>query len=212
MPQFRGSIGFGKEFLNAGTHEFGLKMSSDIIDGVHWAVARGIADPKRLAIMGYSGGGYAALRAITTEPDLFRCAVDIVGPSDLKILFTTMPAGWGAVKARWTRRMGDVEHDEELNRALSPVYHADRIRVPLMVVQGANDVRVNIQNSDLIVAEARKHGVPVTYVVYTDEGHSFVRPENNLDFYGRVEEFLSKYLGGRAEPWRAVEGAMVEVR
>jgi len=108
--------------------------------------------------------------------------------------------------------MGDVEHDADLNRALSPVYHADRIRVPLMMVQGANDVRVNIRNSDLIVAEARKHGVPVIYVVYTDEGHGFVRPENNLDFYGRVEEFLSTYLGGRTEPWRAIEGARVEVR
>jgi dipeptidyl aminopeptidase/acylaminoacyl peptidase len=210
--EFRGSIGFGKKFLNAGTHQFGLAMEDDILDGVKWAVSKGIADPKRLAIYGASAGGYATLRAITEHPDMFRCAVDLVGPSDLKLLFSTMPAGWGAVKARWVRRMGDVEHDEALDRKLSPLFHADAIRSPILIGQGANDPRVNIENSNRIVAAARARGVEVTYVVYPDEGHGFARPENNIDFYGRMEEFLAKHLGGRAEPLKKVAGSTGEVR
>ncbi len=210
--EFRGSIGFGKKFLNAGTHQFGLAMEDDILDGVRWCVAKGIADPKRLAIYGASAGGYATLRAITEHPDMFRCAVDLVGPSDLKLLFTTMPAGWGAVKSRWVRRMGDVGHDEELNRRLSPLFHAEAIRSALLIGQGANDPRVNIENSSRIVAAARGHGVEVTYVVYPDEGHGFARPENNIDFFGRMEAFLAKHLGGRAEPLAKIEGATAELR
>ena len=209
---FRGSTGFGKKFLNAGNHQFGVGMQDDIHDGVRWAIREGIADPKRIGIIGASGGGYAALRGITTEPELFACAVDLVGPTDLKILFESMPAYWGAVKTRWVRRMGDVEHDPELNRRLSPLYHVDRIRVPVLIGQGANDPRVNIKNSDLVVDALRKRGLTVTYVVYPDEGHGFARPENNLDFFGRAEEFLAKYLGGRAEPWKKVEGSTAELR
>lgn len=210
--EFRGSIGFGKKFLNLGNHEFGLKMEDDSIDGARWAVAQGIADPARLAVMGGSAGGYASLRAITQHPAMFAAAVDIVGPSDLSLLFSTMPAGWGAVKTRWIRRMGDVEHDTELNRKLSPLFHVDVIRTPLLIGQGANDPRVNIENSNRIVAALREKKIPVTYIVYPDEGHGFVRPENNLDFNGRVEEFLAKYLGGRAEPWKKIEGATAQVR
>jgi dipeptidyl aminopeptidase/acylaminoacyl peptidase len=208
---FRGSTGFGKRFFNAGNHEFGLAMQEDLNDAVRWAIGKQIADPKRVAIMGISGGGYAALRGVSTT-DLFRCAVDIVGPSDLKLLFSTMPSWWAPVKARWVRRMGDVEHDDELNRRLSPLYHVDRIGVPVLVGQGANDPRVNIKNSDLVVAALRGRNVPVTYVVYSDEGHGFARPENNLDFFGRVEEFLATYLGGRAEPWKKIAGSTADLR
>ncbi len=209
---FRGSTGFGKKFLNAGNHQIGLGMQEDLHDGVRWAIKEGIADPKRLGVMGGSMGGYATLRAISTEPDMFACAVDIVGPSDLSILFTSMPSYWAPVKVRWTRRMGDVEHDAALNRKLSPLYSAERIRTPLLVGQGANDPRVNIKNSDLIVAALRERKVPVTYIVYPDEGHGFARPENSLDFFGRVEEFLAKHLGGRAEPWKKMEGSSAELR
>jgi dipeptidyl aminopeptidase/acylaminoacyl peptidase len=209
---FRGSTGFGKEFLNAGNHQFGLGMEDDMIDGVKWAIQQGIADPKRVAIMGASAGGYATLRGLSRFPDTFRCGVDLVGPSDLKILFSSMPAGWGAVKTRWIRRIGDVEHDEELNRSLSPVYHAEQIRVPMLIGQGANDPRVNIKNSDVIVAALRKRNIPVTYIVYPDEGHGFARPENNLDFFGRAENFLAQCLGGAAEPWVKVPGSTGEVR
>src|SRR5262249_1138801 len=138
--------------------------------------------------------------------------VDVVGPSDVKLLFSTMPSWWAPVKMRWVRRMGDVEHDEELNRRLSPLYHVDGIKVPVLVGQGANDPRVNIKNSDLIVAALRERKVPVTYIVYPDEGHGFGRPENSLDFTGRVEEFLGQCLGGSAEPWTKVEGSTAEVR
>jgi dipeptidyl aminopeptidase/acylaminoacyl peptidase len=209
---FRGSTGLGKRFLNAGNHEFGLGMQEDLMDGVRWAIREGTADPKRIGVLGGSAGGYATLRAITEAPEVFASAVDLVGPSDLKVLFSSMPAYWGPVKARWIRRIGDVEADDALNRRLSPLYHADRIRAPLLVGQGAHDPRVNIANSDLIVKAARAHGVPVTYIVYPDEGHGFARPENNLDFFGRVEEFLAKSLGGRAEPWTQIPGATAEVR
>lgn len=208
---FRGSTGFGKKFLNAGNNQFGLGMQEDLHDGVRWAIREGIADPRRIGIMGASGGGYAALRGVSTS-DLFACAVDLVGPTDLKVLFASMPSEWGAVKTRWVRRMGDVEHDEELNRRLSPLYHVDRIRVPILIGQGANDPRVNIKNSDLVVEALRKRGSTVIYIVFPDEGHGFARPENNLDFFGRAEEFLGRYLGGRSEPWTKVAGSTAEVR
>jgi dipeptidyl aminopeptidase/acylaminoacyl peptidase len=210
--EFRGSTGFGREFLNLGNHEFGLKMEDDSIDGARWAVAEGIADPKRLGIMGASAGGYATLRAITEHPDMFVAAVDLVGPTDVSLLFSTMPAGWGAVKNRWIRRIGDVEHDPELNRRLSPLFHVEKIRTPLLIGQGANDPRVNIENSNRMVAALRAKKLSVDYVVYPDEGHGFQRPENNLDFFGRAEEFLAKHLGGRAEPWKKIEGSTAEVR
>ena len=210
--EFRGSTGFGQKFLNLGNHEFGLKMEDDSIDGARWAVAQGIADPKRLAIMGISGGGYATVRAISEHPEMFVAAIDLVGPTDLSLLLSTMPPGWGAVKNRWIRRLGDVEHDAELNRKLSPLYHVDTIRTPLLIGQGANDPRVNIENSNRIVAALREKKTPVTYVVYPDEGHGFARPENNLDFFGRADEFLGKQLGGRVEPWKKIEGATAEIR
>ncbi|HWC65268.1 MAG TPA: S9 family peptidase, partial [Thermoanaerobaculia bacterium] len=210
--EFRGSTGFGKKFLNLGNHEFGLKMEDDSIDGARWAIAKGIADPKRLGIMGASGGGYATLRAITELPDMFAAAVDLVGPTDVSRLFSTMPAGWGAVKNRWIRRIGDVEHDPELNRKISPLYHVEAIRTPLLIGQGVNDPRVNIENANRIVAALRAKKIPVDYVVYPDEGHGFQRPENNLDFFGRAEEFLGRYLHGRAEPWKKIEGSTAEVR
>jgi dipeptidyl aminopeptidase/acylaminoacyl peptidase len=209
---FRGSTGFGKGFLNAGNHQIGLEMEDDMIDAARWTISQGIADAKRIAILGASAGGYATLRGVSRYPDLFRCGVDLFGPSDLKMLFSSMPAGWGAVKTRWVRRMGDVEHDEKLNHMLSPLYHVDQIRVPLLIGQGTNDPRVNIKNSDVIVEALRKKNIPVTYIVYSDEGHGFARPENNLDFFGRVEEFLAKYLNGRTEPWVKVPGSTAEIR
>jgi len=209
---FRGSTGFGTTFLNAGNHQFGLGMEDDMIDAVKWAIGQRIADPKRIGILGASAGGYATLRGVSRYPDLFRCGVDLVGPSDVKILFSSMPAGWGAVKTRWVRRIGDVEHDEQLNRELSPLYHVGQIRVPMLIGQGANDPRVNIKNSDLIVEALRKKNVPVTYIVYPDEGHGFARPANNLDFFGRAEDFLEQCLGGRAEHWAKVPSSTAEVR
>ncbi len=209
---YRGSTGFGSAFLNASNHEWGLKTQDDITDAVLWAIKEGIADPRRIAILGGSGGGYAALRGVTTTPDLYVCAVDIVGPSDLKTLLGSMSTWRHASKAGWIRRVGDVEHDETLNRRLSPLYDADKVKVPVLIEQGANDPRVSEKNSAMMVAALRARNIPVTYVVYPDEGHGFNRPENSIDSIARIDVFLEKYLGGRAEPFDKVIGSSAELR
>jgi dipeptidyl aminopeptidase/acylaminoacyl peptidase len=210
---FRCSTGFGKKFLNAGNLQFGPgAVLRDLGDALAWAVAEGIADPRRVAVMGGSFGGYATLTEIALHPERYACAVDLVGPSNLRTLFQSMPDYWRPVKERWARRMGDVEHDDALNERLSPLFHAGAIRAPLLIAHGANDPRVKLSESERIVKELRGRGRPVTFVVYPDEGHGFARPENNLDFFGRVEEFLAKHLGGRAEPWQKVSGSTAEVR
>jgi len=209
---FRGSTGFGKRFLNAGNHQFGLAMQDDIEDAVRWAIDKGTADSKRVAIMGYSAGGYATLRGLTRTPALYACGVDIVGPADLGTLLSSFAPWMKAVKTRWIRRLGDVENDAELRRQLSPLYDADKIQVPLLIGQGEQDPRVSIAQSDAMVAALRSHHVDVKYLVYPDEGHGFSRPENNLDFVGHVEEFLGTCLHGNIEPWRAVSGSSAQVR
>ena len=209
---YRGSTGYGLRFFNAGTNEWGRGTQEDLFDAAQWAIEQGIADPKRIAAMGWSGGGFATLLALEMRPDLFACGVDGVGPADLATLLRSFPSYWSNIMTRWRRRGGDFDHNERLNREVSPLYRVDKIRAPLLIGQGQNDPRVTIANSDAMVAALRKAKREVTYVVYPDEGHGFARPENNLDFYGRVEEFLAKHLGGRAEPWKKVTGATAEVR
>jgi len=209
---YRGSTGFGLKFFNAGTNQWGRGTQEDLFDAAKWAIDQGIADSKRIAAMGWSGGGFATLLALEMRPDLFACGVDGVGPADLATLFRSFPSYWSNIMPRWRRRGGDFDHDEALNRKVSPLYYVDKIRAPLLIGQGQNDPRVTIANSDAMVAALRKAKREVTYVVYPDEGHGFARPENNLDFYGRVEEFLAKHLGGRAEPWKKIEGATAELR
>ena len=209
---FRASAGFGKAFLNAGNKEWGAKMQDDLTDAVKWAVDKGYADPKKVAIYGGSYGGYATLAGLVFTPDLYACGVDIVGPSNLKTLMESIPPYWGPLKSQFVRRIGDVETDEAYNEKISPLFHADKIRVPLIIAQGANDPRVNIREADQMVAALRARKIPVTYVVYTDEGHGFARPDNRLDFYGRVDEFLAKNLGGRSEAWKEIKGSSAEVR
>ena len=209
---YRGSTGFGIGFFNAGTSEWGRGTQQDLFDAAQWTIDRGIADPKRIAAMGWSGGGFATLLALEMKPDLFACGVDGVGPADLATLFRSFPSYWSNIMTRWRRRGGDFDHDETLNREVSPQYHVDKIRAPLLSGQGQNDPRVTIANTDGIVKALRAAKREVSYVVYPDEGHGFERPENNMDFYGRVEEFLAKHLNGRAEPWTEVPGATAEVR
>jgi dipeptidyl aminopeptidase/acylaminoacyl peptidase len=209
---YRGSTGFGLKFLNAGTNEWGRGTQEDLFDAVQWAISEGIADPKRIAAMGWSGGGFATLLALEMRPEMFACGVDGVGPAELATLYRSFPSYWSNITHRWRRRGGDFDHNEQLNREVSPLYHVDKIRAPLLIGQGKNDPRVTIANSDAMVAALRKAKREVTYIVYPDEGHGFARPENNLDFYGRVEEFLAKHLGGRTEPWKKIEGATAEVR
>jgi dipeptidyl aminopeptidase/acylaminoacyl peptidase len=209
---YRGSTGFGLKYLNASTHEWGRGTQQDLYDAVRWAVARGIADPKRVAAFGWSGGGYATLCALWQQPELFACGVDGVGPADLATLFRSFPTYWNGILARWRHRVGDVEHDDALNRERSPLYHVDAIRDPLLIAQGRNDPRVSIANADAMVQALRAAKREVTYVVYPDEGHGFARPENAIDFYGRAEEFLARHLGGRCEPWSAQPGATADLR
>ena len=210
---FRGSTGFGKKFLNAGIGQLGVgAMQHDLSDAVAWAVKSGIADPKRVAIYGGSYGGYAALAGLAFTPELYACGVDVCGVSNWATFLQVIPDFWKPIKTRWQRRLGVRENDEEANRRCSPAFHADSMRSPLLIVHGKNDVRVKISESEQIVKVMRGRNLPVTFVVYSDEGHGISRTDTLLDFYGRMEEFLAKYLGGRSEPWEKVEGASVELR
>lgn len=199
---FRGSTGFGKAFLNAANKQWGLKMHDDLIDAVQWAIDQGIAVADRIAIMGGSYGGYATLAGLTFTPEVFACGVDIVGPSNLETLLETIPPYWAPLVKTFHERMGDpsTEEGRELLRAASPLYKADRIVRPLLIAQGANDPRVKQSESDQIVGAMKAAGIPVTYVLYPDEGHGFARPENSIAFYAIAENFLAECIGGRAEP------------
>ena len=199
-------------YMNAANGKIGTLTDEDLTDGVAWAVKQGIADPKRIAIMGGSFGGYSVLRALSLHPDLYACGVDVVGPADLATLMNSIPDYWKPVKKRWLQRIGDVTTNQALNEKLSPLYHAADIHAPLLIGHGKFDPRVKLAQSEKIVETIRKNGGQVTFVVYSDEGHGFARPENNLDFDGRTEEFLHGCLGGRLEPWEKVPGSTAEVK
>lgn len=196
---FRGSTGYGKEFLNAGDREWGAKMHDDLVDAVGWAVGEGIADPERVAIYGGSYGGYAALVGATFTPDLFRCAVDIVGPSSLITLIESIPPYWKPLIAIFTERVGNPATDREFLKGRSPLFKVDEIKIPMLIAQGANDPRVKQAEAEQIVAAMREKGIDHEYLLFPDEGHGFARPENRLKFYAAAEGFLAKHLGGRAE-------------
>ncbi|WP_171095995.1 S9 family peptidase [Usitatibacter rugosus] len=202
MMNFRASTGYGKQWLNAGDRQWGLKMHDDLLDATEWAVKQGYVDPKKVAIMGGSYGGYAVLAGLTVTPDYFACGVDIVGPSNLRTLLKAIPPYWTTIRATFNKRMGNIDDpkDEALLREASPLFKADRIKKPLLIGQGANDPRVNKAESEQIVEAIEKNKGSVTYVVYSDEGHGFARPENRIDFNARSEAFLAQCLGGRSEP------------
>ncbi len=196
---FRGSVGFGKTFLNAGNKQWGRKMQDDLTDATRWLIEQGIADPQRVGIMGGSYGGYATLAGLTFTPDLYAAGVDMVGPSNLFTLLESIPPYWKPMVALFHTRMGHPEHDADLLRAVSPLFHVENIRAPLLIGQGANDPRVKRTESLQIVEALRRAGKAVEYVEYPDEGHGFFKPENRLDFFRRAERFLAQHLGGRAE-------------
>jgi len=196
---FRGSSGYGKAFLNAGDREWGNKMQNDISDAVAHAISRGWSDPDKIAIVGGSYGGYAALAGAAFTPDLFCCAVDIVGPSNLITLIETIPPYWAPLIAQFHRRVGDPATDQEFLWSRSPLSVAEQIRIPLLIAQGANDPRVKQAESEQIVAALEKAGIEHAYMLFPDEGHGFAKPENRLTFYAAADKFLSRYLGGRAE-------------
>jgi dipeptidyl aminopeptidase/acylaminoacyl peptidase len=209
---FRGSAGFGKAFLAAGNREWGRKMQRDLTDAVRWAVARGTADPRRVAIMGSSYGGYAALAGVTFTPKRYAAAVDLVGPSNLETLLASIPPYWKPLRAIFRVRVGDRVRDRRLLYQRSPLHFAHRIRTPLLIFQGRNDPRVKPAESEQIVRAIRRRGGQVGYVVYPDEGHGLRRAANRLDFAGRVEAFLGRHLGGRVEPYVLQAGTSAEVR
>jgi dipeptidyl aminopeptidase/acylaminoacyl peptidase len=199
---FRASTGYGKKFLNAGNKQWGLTMHDDLLDAVDWAVKHGVTTPDKVAIMGGSYGGYAALAGAAFTPKTFACAVDIVGPSNLETLLATIPPYWEAGRKQMYSRMGDPSTDEgkAVLRAASPLYKADQIQRPLLIGQGANDPRVKQAESDQIVQAMQAKQIPVTYVLYPDEGHGFAKPTNRIGFNAIAESFLGQCLGGRVEP------------
>jgi dipeptidyl aminopeptidase/acylaminoacyl peptidase len=201
-PNFRASTGFGKKFISAGDLQWGTKMHDDLLDAADWAVKSGVTTSDKVAIMGGSYGGYATLAGLAFTPDKFACGVDIVGPSNLNTLLKTIPPYWEAGKVQFYKRMGDPNTPEgqALLRERSPLFKADQIKRPLLIGQGANDPRVNVAESEQIVEAMKAKGIPVTYVVFPDEGHGFARPQNNIAFSAVAENFLAKCLGGRAEP------------
>ncbi len=203
---FRGSTGFGKKFLNAGNKEWAGKMHDDLIDAVDWAIKEKIADPAKVAIMGGSYGGYATLVGLTFTPDKFACGIDIVGPSNLVTLLKTIPPYWAPTVQMFKDRVGDhlTPEGRKLLEARSPLSFVDRIKKPLLIGQGANDPRVKQAEADQIVQAMQAKKIPVTYVLFPDEGHGFARPESNLAFNAIVEAFLARQLGGRYE---AIEDA-----
>ena len=191
---YRGSIGYGRRFWELSFKQWGRSMQDDITDGVNWLIAEGIADPDRVAIYGGSYGGYAALAGVTFTPDLYACAIDYVGVSNLFTFMKTIPPYWKPYLQMMYEMVGDPEKDQELMRAASPVFHIDKIKAPLLVIQGANDPRVNIDESDQIVRALRTRGVEVVYLVKYDEGHGFQNEENRFEVYKAMLGFLCKYL------------------
>ncbi len=199
---FRGSTGFGKAFTNAGNKKWRTAMQDDLADALGWAVASGITTTDKAAIMGGSYGGYAVLANLAFHPERFACGVDIVGPSNLETLLKTIPPYWAPIVRQFHDRMGNPNTPEGLAalKEMSPLYSADKISKPLLIGQGANDPRVNKAESDQIVAAMEKANIPVTYVLFPDEGHGFAKPANNIAFNAVAENFLAPCLGGRAEP------------
>lgn len=199
---YRSSTGFGKAFVNAGDREWGGRVQQDLTDSVLWAIEHRIADASRVAIMGGSFGGYAAQCGLAFTPELYACGVSLVGPSDLTTLLESIPAYWVPLRSLFTRRVGDISTPEgrEALLARSPLSRASGIRRPLLLIHGANDPRVRLSESQRMAVTLDRNGVPATLVVFPDEGHGLVRPENSLAFVALAEAFLARHLGGRYQP------------
>jgi len=199
---FRASTGFGKSFVNAGNREWGAKMHDDLLDALEWAIAKKITTPDKIAIYGGSYGGYATLVGLTFTPDVFACGVDIVGPSNLDTLLASIPPYWKSFYEELASRVGDprTADGKKLLADRSPLTHVAAIKKPLLIAQGANDPRVKQAEADQIVKAMKDKNLPVTYVLYPEEGHGFARPTNRTSFYAIAEGFLSQCLGGRYEP------------
>ncbi len=211
---YRGSTGFGKEFINAANGEWGGRMHDDLVDAVNWVIEQGIAIPDRVAIMGRSYGGYATLVGLTMTPEIFACGVCFIGISNLVTMLGSKPPYWENWSSVWKVRTGDHTTPEgrEFLLSRSPISHVDRIRKPLLIAHGANDVRCKKAEADQIVEAMRQRDIPVTYLLYPDEGHGFARPENRISSLAAAEAFLAQHLGGHFEPMgEAFEGSSIEI-
>lgn len=193
---YRGSSGYGKKFIKAAAREWGGKMHDDLIDGVNWVIERGIANPQKVAIFGASYGGYAALVGATFTPDVFCCAVDVVGISNIVSCIKSIPPYWTAYLARIYEMIGHPEKDEEFLKSRSPLFKVDAIKIPLFIAQGGQDVRVKQEESEQIVTELKKRCIPHEYLLFPEEGHGFSNADNRLLFYQKAEKFLASHLGG----------------
>lgn len=209
-PNYRGSTGFGKRFLELGFNQLGRKMQDDKTDAVKWLIDQGIADPDRVAIYGGSYGGYAALAGLTFTPEVYAAGISYVGVSNWFTWFDAIPPYWKPYKAMIAEMFGDPENDPELMRSVSPYFHVEQIEDPLLVAQGANDPRVTKEESDQIVSALREKGIDVPYMVKTNEGHGFANEENRFDFYRAMEQFLGKHLGGRVEEGEDILSGLYE--
>ena len=191
---FRGSVGYGREFWEISFKQWGKTMQDDITDGVNWLIEEGIADPDRIAIYGASYGGYATLAGLTFTPDIYACGVDYVGVSNIFTLLETLPPYWELGRQMMYEMIGNPDTEKELLEAASPLFHIDKIKAPLLVAQGANDPRVKQAESDQIVDALKAKGIDVPYILKEDEGHGFYNEENQFDFYQEMEKFLDKHL------------------
>jgi dipeptidyl aminopeptidase/acylaminoacyl peptidase len=196
---YRGSGGYGKAFLNASAQEWAGKMHDDLIDGLEHAIAQGWIDRDRMAIFGGSYGGYAALVGATFTPDVFKCAIDYVGPSNLITLLKSIPPYWFAIAKQFEKLLGDPDKDRDHLWERSPLSRVDQIKIPMLIAQGANDPRVKQAESEQIVDAMKERGIDHEYLLFSDEGHGFMRPENRETFHLACERFLAKHLGGRAQ-------------
>ncbi len=215
QPNFRGSMGYGMKHLHAGDRNWGRAMQDDLTDAVAWAVEEGIADRERVTIIGLSYGGYAAVAGAAFTPGVYKCAIDLCGNCNLFTMIRSFPPHI-AMRALWNARVGNPDDpaDKELLTNASPLFAADRIRIPLLIALGANDARVKQSEAEQIVAAIEKNGGTATYVLYSDEGHGITRPANRMDFMARVEKFLAEHLSGRCEPMEGerIEGSSAIVR
>ena len=196
---YRGSTGYGKEFINASRREWGGKMHDDLIDTVSWAISQSIADPARIAIMGASYGGYAALLGATFTPDVFRCAISAMGPSNLVTFLKSIPAYWSPQKRFLFNRIGDPDTERDFLLSRSPISKVDNIKIPILLAQGANDARVRHGEGGQIIDAIRQKGLRYRYLEFNDEGHHLSKVENRLKFYAACERFLAVNLQGRLE-------------
>jgi dipeptidyl aminopeptidase/acylaminoacyl peptidase len=205
---FRGSVGFGGKFQALGNRQIGVGyMQHDLTDSVKWAIDKGYADSKKIAIFGNSYGGYAALAGLTFTPELYACGVSGCGPADIKTMLQSFPSYFGPIKKLIVEIFGDAENDEKYNENVSPLYHVSKITAPLFIVQGVNDPKVKKEQSDRIIKILRENNIKVKYLVFPDEGHGIQRPENKMQFYAYLEEFLKEHLGGNAEKFEIIGGS-----